>query len=395
MLRCYDYIRVHQALRDLRDSTLQATLTPDYSIPSLSKGGSWLSLSMAFFIACYCLAGSRIAVAQDKEFVIATKVAPPFAMLDADQQWHGLSITLWETLAARLNIQFRFQQATLTEMIEGVADGRFDASISAITITHERELLVDFSHPFYTTGYGIVVPHMESSWWSMLNRLVSVAFLQAIGLLILLLAFVGFCFWLAERRQNPKEFRSGIHGVGDGFWLSAVTMTTTGYGDMAPRSWTGRLIGLVWMFSALIITSTFTGMIASSLTTDRLERLIEGPDDLSGLTTGSINNSASDTWLTIHGVDFVPFQSVQAGIEGVAAGDIRSFVYDRPLLRYLVEKSYSDTTELVPGTFGRQDYGIVFPQGSKWREPLNRELLTYLETNEWIVLQRRWLGAGS
>ncbi len=350
---------------------------------------------MAFLIACCFLFKTNIAIAQDKEFVIATKVAPPFAMLDAEDQWHGLSITLWETLAERLNIEFRYQEATLSEIVEGVADGRFDAGISAITITHERERLVDFSHPFYTTGYGIAVPHTDSSWWSMLSRLVSVAFLQAIGLLILLLAMVGFCFWLAERRQNPKEFRSGIQGVGDGFWLSAVTMTTTGYGDMAPRTWAGRLIGLVWMFSALIITSTFTGMIASSLTTDRLERLIVGPDDLSGFTTGSIKNSASDTWLKSHGVDFVPFQSVQAGLKGVAAGEIRGFVYDRPLLRYLIENSYADTTELVPGTFGRQDYGIALPQGSKWREPLNQALLSYLNTYDWVILQRRWLGAGS
>lgn len=78
-------------------------------------------------------------------------------MLDTDNRWQGLSITLWESLAEQLDIKFRFEEASLDEMILGVAEGRFDASIAAVTITHERERLVDFSHPYYFTGYGIVV----------------------------------------------------------------------------------------------------------------------------------------------------------------------------------------------------------------------------------------------
>ena len=348
------------------------------------------TLIVLVFSGCTLVATS--AFAQDKQFVVATKEAPPFVMLGEDKQWYGLSISLWESLAQQLDIDFRYEQATLADMVEGVADGRYDASIAATTITHERELLVDFSHPFYTTGYGIVVPHIRSDWWSLLSRLTSMAFLQAVGCLIVLLTFVGFCFWLAERRKNNKEFRPGIQGVGDGFWFSAVTMTTTGYGDMAPRTWAGRIVGLVWMFTALIITSTFTGTIASSLTAERLEQLVEGPGDLFGISTGSIENSASDSWLSSFGLDFVRYQSVQQGLEAVASGDVRSFVYDRPLLRYLVDNTYADSIELVPGTFGRQDYGIALPSGSEFREPLNRVLLAYLASDEWSALQRRWLG---
>lgn len=373
---------------------MQATLilaNPEHPI----KGrGLAVSAFMAFALTCYCLFGSSVAIAQEKEFVIATKEAPPFAMLGADNQWHGLSITLWEVMSQQMGIKFRYEEASLAQMIEGVVDGRFDASISAITITHERERLVDFSHPFYSTGYGIVVPRASSNWWSMLSRLSSMAFLRVMGCLILLLTFVGLCFWLAERRKNRNEFRPGIQGIGDGFWFSAVTMTTTGYGDMAPRSWAGRLVGLVWMFTALLITSTFTGTIASSLTAERLSQLVEGPADLSGITTGSIAHSASDGWLRSYGLSFIAYQSVEEGLEAVANGEVRSFVYDRPLLRYLIEKTNADTIELVPGIFGRQEYGIVLPQGSAWREPLNRALLTYLGTDKWEALQRRWLGPG-
>jgi len=343
-------------------------------------------------IALCCLLSPIVSIGQDKEFVMATKQAPPFAMLDEDNQWHGLSITLWNSLAEQLDIDFRYEEASLDEMIQGVVDGRYDASIAAITITHEREKVIDFSHPYYTTGYGIATARDTSNWWSIFSQLFSIAFLKVIGLLTLLLTLVGLCFWVVERRHNQDEFRPGIKGIGDGFWFSAVTMTTTGYGDMAPRSWKGRLIGLVWMFTALIITSTFTGMIASSLTADRLERVVNGPSDLVGITTGSIANTSSDEWLRDQGLEFLPYLNVHDGLEAISTGAVNSFVYDRPILRYLIEQSYSETVELVPGTFGREDYGIALPAKSTLREPLNRALLNYQSTAEWLAIQRRWLG---
>ncbi len=367
-------------------------LIPD--MPKVASNGLATSVIFVLTTLCISLIGSTPAIAQDKEFVIATKEAPPFAMQGSDGEWHGLSISLWDALSQKLGFTFRYEKANLAEMIEGVADGRFDASISAITITSQREQQVDFTHPFYTTGYGIVVPRAKSGWWSTMTRLISREFLKIVGCLFLLLTFVGSCFWLAERRKNREEFRPGLQGVADGFWFSAVTMTTTGYGDMAPRTWAGRTVGLIWMFSALLITSTFTGLIASSLTAERLSQIVEGPRDLSGITTGSIRNSASDHWLQSYGLNFIDFESVQAGMEAVASGEVRSFVYDRPLLRYLVENQYSNRIELVPSTFGRQDYGIALPPGSELREPLNRALLTYLSTDEWEALQRRWLGPG-
>lgn len=357
-----------------------------------SSRSSAVSVFMITMLACCCFLATTMVIAEEKEFVIGTKEAPPFAMLDKDKQWHGLSITLWETLAKQLDVKFRYEEVSLADMINGVADGRFDASVSAITITHERERLVDFSHPFYTTGYGIVVPRANSSWWSILSQLASMAFVKAVGALMLLLMLVGLCFWLAERGKNREEFRPGIQGIGDGFWFSAVTMTTTGYGDMAPRTWAGRMVGLVWMFTALLITSTFTGMIASALTAERLEQRVDGPDDLFGITTGSIENSSAEEWLSSYGLAFLPYQSVQDGLDSVASGDVQSFVYDRPLMQYLIEKSYADTVVLVPGTFGREDYGIVLPAGSELREPLNRALLAYLGTSDWAAQQRRWLG---
>ena len=327
-----------------------------------------------------------------KPFVVATKVAPPFALRDESGEWTGISIALWKSLADELGLAYRFEEASLADMVAGVADGRFDASVAATTITPRREAEVDFSHPFHTTGYAIAVRRGEGSWWDLARSLVSPAFFKAIGLLALLLTVVGLCFWLAERRRNAAEFRPGLSGLGDGFWFSAVTMTTTGYGDMAPRTLAGRLVGLVWMFTALIITSTFTGMIASALTAERLALVVEGPADLPNVVTGSVAGSAGDDWLSEHGIAFDGFPDAGAGLDAVASGAIDAFVHDRPLLRYLMKEDGREALQLAPGNFGRQDYGIALPTGSALREPLNRALLRHLDSGAWDATLTRWLG---
>lgn len=62
-------------------------------------------------------------------------------------------------------------------------------------------------------------------------------------------------------------FETGINGEFsqfiDSLWWGAVTITTVGYGDMAPVSNTGRMIAVMMMFGGIVLTSIFSGTIAS------------------------------------------------------------------------------------------------------------------------------------
>ena len=62
---------------------------------------------------------------------------------------------------------------------------------------------------------------------------------------------------------------------------------------------------------------------------------------------------------------------------------IWAFVYDAPLLRYLVRKGDAKDLRLLPGTFGRQDYGIALKQGSEMRESIDIALLRQIRSSEW------------
>lgn len=353
----------------------------------------WFAAIAAMIAALFAapVAAQDPAASDNGEMVIATREAPPFAMKDENGEWSGLAIDLWRDIADDQGYSYRFQESDLAGMIDGVVDGRYDASVGALTITSSREAEVDFTHPFYATGFGITVRESPAAWLTLFKNFFTWQFLQAVLALCGLLLFVGFLFWLVERRRNSDEFGEDAAGIGSGFWFSAVTMTTVGYGDKAPRTVAGKIIAVVWMFAAIIIISTFTGMIASSLTSDRLAGAVSGPGDLPDVTVGSIEGSATDEWLSDEGIAFTGYADIEAGLDALRDGQIDAFVYDAPLLRYLTRQSFEEL-RMVTGTFGRQDYGIALPQGSSLREEVDIALLRQIDSDNWRANVERTLG---
>ena len=358
------------------------------ALPRLCACGAFLIALL--FATPVCAQG--VAAADNGTLVVATHEAPPFAIRGPDGEWSGLAIDLWRGIGRDLGVPSRFEETDLAGMVNGVASGRYDASVGALTVTPRRERAIDFTHPYYTTGFGIVTGKAPPGWLVLFRNFFTWSFLSAVLLLGGVLLAIGAVFWAVERRANADQFAPGWRGIGSGFWFSAVTMTTVGYGDKAPRTTAGRAIAVVWMFAAVIIISTFTGLIASSLTESRIGGAIRGQDDLAGAAVGSIAGSSSEDWLDENDIGFRRYPSVAAGLDAVAAGEIQAFVYDRPILRYLVNRRDDGDLRLLPGTFGRQDYAFALPQGSTRREGVNRALLRRIDAPEWGETVRRVLG---
>ncbi|MFG0330804.1 MAG: transporter substrate-binding domain-containing protein [Phycisphaerales bacterium] len=326
--------------------------------------------------------------------VVGTKSAPPFAIQRADGEWEGITIELWERIAADLGLTFEYVERDLDQLIEGVRGGSLDIAAAALTITPEREATLDFTHPFYSTGLGIaVINEGRSGWLALVQRFISMAFLKAVLALTGVLLIIGFVLWVFERRRNAEQFGgTAAEGLGNSFWWAAVTMTTVGYGDKAPVTVPGRLVALVWMFASIIVISGFTAAIASALTVGQLEGSISGPDDLPGLTVGVVRDSTSEAYLRSRGVARDRYDDPQAALEALREGTIDAVVHDRPVLQYLAQEKFSGELRVIPGSFQRQDYGFALPQQSEWREPLNQAILEQLVTPEWTRVVERYLG---
>jgi ABC-type amino acid transport substrate-binding protein len=329
-----------------------------------------------------------------RELTVGTKETVPFVMKNPDGSWKGISIELWQDIADRLGLRYRFVERDLEGLLEGLKDTTLDVVAAAITVTAPREDAVDFSHPFYTTGLTIAVSSSgESGLLTLLSRLFSADFLMAVVALLVLLVVIGSIVWFFERRKNPDQFGGTLlEGIGAGLWWSAVTMTTVGYGDKAPRTLLGRLVGLIWMFAAIVVVSGFTAAIASSLTVSQLESKVKGPDDLPYVRVGTVPNSTSAAYLEDQATSFAEYETPLQGLQALAKGEIEAFVYDAPILRYLSKNVLSGRVQVLPVTFFRQDYAIGLPQGSELREPINQALLEETQRREWSETLEQYLG---
>jgi polar amino acid transport system substrate-binding protein len=340
------------------------------------------------------MAEAREPALSDRILIVGTKEAPPFSMKSADGTWAGISIDLWRQIATDLNLKYEFRETDLKGLLAGVASGPLDVAVAALTVTPEREKAFDFTHSFHTTGLGIAMAWKAGNpWIAVLKRFVSPTFLKVVATLFVLLLAVGILVWSFERKRNPQQFGGRpANGIGSGFWWSAVTMTTVGYGDKAPVSLAGRVVALIWMFAGIIMISSFTAAIASSLTVTQLESPVKGPEDLLRVRVGTITDSTGEAYLRGKRIGYQRYKTTLEGLQAVAEGKIQALVYDAPLLRYLINQGFKGELQVLPNTFLRQDYGIALPAGSPLRETVNRVLLQKISEPAWQDTVYKYLG---
>jgi len=328
----------------------------------------------------------------EDEIVIGTRVVPPF-VIEENGNYSGLTVHLWEHIASQMDLNYRFEQTSIRDMINGAADSTYYASASALTITADRENVVDFTYPYIVTGLGIAVSYKPAGIFQAFKAIFSAEFLWVVSLLIGLLLFWGLLLWIFERHENKDEFGgTPAEGIGSGFWWAAVTMTTVGYGDKSPRTLGGRIVGFIWMFAAIITISFFTASIASSLTVTQLDSRINGPEDLPNVRVGALQNSATLTFLDLENIRATSFETINNGLRAVEDGDIDAFVHDAPIVSYYTNRDYKNRVRVLPNTFNDQYYGIAIPLNSEYRKEFNRILLNYIKSDEWSDLVDDYLG---
>ena len=327
---------------------------------------------------------------------IGTLHSPPFIIENADGSWSGLSVDLWNAIAVELDLTFEFEERSIEGMLEGVRTGELDAAAAALTITEARERDIDFTHPFHTTGLAIAtLPDASPNFWlALFRQIFSWQFLQVAATLFGVLLAVGWLVWLVEHhhREVREDGYRTIRRLDEGLWWAAATMTTVGYGDKAPVTILGRLLGIVWMFTAIMLIASFIAAFSSALTLNQLGGRLQGPQDLARATVATVPASTSEAFLDRRGISAVSFPTVEDGLGAIVDGRVDAMVYDAPLLRYLVRTRYAGSVMILPATFERQDYGFALPSGSPLREPVNRALLRVIRSEAWARNVERYLG---
>lgn len=82
----------------------------------------------------------------------------------------------------------------------------------------------------------------------------------AFGALGTFVVIGGVSLFLAERGEN-----AAIDSIGDGLWWGLVTITTVGFGDIAPITPVGRIVGSVLMVMGMFMLALFAGIVGNTL----------------------------------------------------------------------------------------------------------------------------------
>ncbi len=330
---------------------------------------------------------------QTGELVVGTVISPPFVMRDAGGGWSGLAIDLWREVARRENLTYRLEERELEPLLADVENGRIDVAVGPLLITAERARRIDLTSPFMHIALAVGT-RPETGRWPLLASLPRQLLWATLGLAGLLLVFA-FLVWLLERHRNPEHFGGArMRGLGDAIWWSASTMSTVGYGDRTPVTFWGRMVGIVWMFSAILLVSGFIALVTSAVTVRQLQSQIRSIADLARVRVGTVEASGSAEYLRDAGIASLPCESVGACLDALVAGEIDVVVEEWPVLNWEARHRYPGRIAIVPQPFTRGFIAFGLPRDSARRRSLDVTLLEVLDAPVWKEISRSYLGVG-
>lgn len=322
---------------------------------------------------------------------VATKPLEPFVILDAAEP-AGLSVDLWTEIAQRLGYDYEWvTYQTVGEILEAVETGAADVAIAGISMTHEREAVVDFTHPYFDSGLQILVPASSSfSWREALAQFRSPG-MRAFVILGLLAGLVMSHFiYLTERRHNPDFQRGYLRGLWEALWWLLTIVANGEYPDKPTTSPARRLMTIAFWLVGLLLVAQFTATVTSALTVQQLSSDIDGPEDLPGKRVVTVGGSTAAGYLAGQNVGFMDVATIDEAYDLLAAGEADAVVYDAPVLRYYSVTAGKGTASVVGVVFKPEKYGIALPAGSELREPINEVLLAMYQDGTLDEIERRW-----
>lgn len=323
--------------------------------------------------------------------VFSTVERPPFSMEAPEHD--GFSIALMRRIAEQIGREVQFETAdSFSEMLERVRTGAVDGAIANISITAEREAVMDFTLPIFESGVQIMVAgSAQTSFWQQIFTLEVAAYI--------LLAFVvlfggGMLMWVFERRAQPYFERPVRESLFPNFWWALNLVVNGGFEERMPRSVMGRMLGVMLVVASLFGVSIFVARITAAMTVTALTSTIDSINDLDRRRVGSVAGSTASLFLDGREVRHSAYPGFAEMIAAFEAGEVEALVFDGPLLQYYLMRSPQSDAYLLDRVFRSEDYGIALPTGSPLRESINQAILQLRESGEYGALVEDWFDDG-
>ncbi len=346
-----------------------------------------------FFTLCVLVFGLTCEVKSEEKILTADVEITAPCVMHSNGAYTGFDIELWEEIAQESELTFAYNKTDLKGIFTDLAEGRADVAFSCITVTEEREKIVDFSHHYLDSGLRIMV--LNKSKFSLAESVKSfyspivVKSLTYIGLFIII---CGHIFWWVERGHkfiSAKYFP----GIFQAYWYVLVTMTTVGYGDIVPRMWVGRMMAFLVMLIGIGFFGWAIAQLSSAITLQKLHSDIADHRDLRNRSVATVEGTTSVDALKKLGAVVVPAKSIDLAFQKLLKEEVNAVVFDSPTILYYARNEGAGKVSVVGPLFDIQYYGFLFPQGSELRESVNRALLKLRKNGIYDKLYSKWFGS--
>ncbi|XP_019124584.1 glutamate receptor ionotropic, delta-1 isoform X1 [Larimichthys crocea] len=370
---------------------------------------------------------------------VVTLLEDPFVMvaeniLGQPKRYKGFSIDVLDALAKILGFKYEIYQVADSKYGSQLANGswngmigdlinkRADLAVSAITITPERENVVDFSKRYLDYSVGILLRKPEEkinifSLFAPFDLAVwacIAAAIPVVGVLIFLLNRLQ-----ALRSSSTQNAPPGqpTNGVGSGTLHSAIWIVYGAFvhqgGDGAVGSVALRIVMGSWWLFTLIVCSSYTANLAAYLTVSRMDHAIRSFQDLArqiDVDYGTVRDSAvydyfrnkgtnpleqdstyAELWRTIsknNGMDY----SVSSPSEGIrkAKKSAYAFLWDMAVLEYAALTDDDCTITVSGNSMSSKGYGIAMQHGSPYRDLFSQKILELQEKGDLDIMKQKW-----
>ncbi len=325
--------------------------------------------------------------------VVAIKQLEPFVM-QKGKSFQGFSIDLWEEIAKTnaWKTEYKFF-SSVQEVIEAVRTKQADIGIAGISMTEEREKLVDFSYPMFNAGLQIMVPERNYlGWLESVKNVFSGDLLRIFAVMLGIIIFAGHVIWLVERRIDISFPRGYWQGISEGIWRASITIATGGFGDRSPKTGIGRVVAFSWVILGVVLVSNLTAAITTNLTVQQIQGNIQNPSDLYGKRVLTVTATTASTYLKQQNITFQSVVNVEEAYRLLEQNKADALVYDSPVLLAYANGQGRGRVRVVGSTFKREFYGIALQSGSGLREVVNRTLLELINGDVYSSLYTQWFG---
>jgi len=319
---------------------------------------------------------------------------PPFILHADDGRRSGFAVELWQQIAALNHWKFDYVTYPSTQAaLDAIAAHQCNVLVNDTSITSDRLKTVDFSQPFLRSGLQIMVvdsrPHTVS--W-LLENVRGFLAMPIVWVVVLVLTGLTFLVTLFERKHNrdfPKTWREGLSESASYVFATALTgkVTYKGFPGVA-----GRFALVAWMLMGMVAVAFITSTITTTMTIERLEGHINGPQDLPGKTIGVLAGSLSEQYAVDAQIEHIAYPNIETAVANLVAGKIDAIVGEAPELEY-----YDNSNPQIPITevgpvFEPHNFGFAVPKDDPFRFEIDHSLVKLTEDGKVQELGFQYFG---